>query len=234
MMLSFGPVRTAPDYFPNSMMGAVFGGSFTSRLNMNLREDKGYSYGSRGGFSYSPKQYGQLTITAPVQADSAYQALREVHRELVELQSGKRPVTPDELEREKTNSILALPGRFATAQAALGQYRSLVYFGLPLDYFNTYVDKVKKVTEAQVKESATKHLKDKDAVFVVVGDGDAKMIVDDPKPGALPKDRKKPYEVDGRQLTLREALQRLAEKGDVGAGALVELDVDGKPIVKSK
>ena len=54
--------------------------------------------------------------------------------------------------------MLALPGRFATAQAALGQYRSLVYYGLPLDYFNTYVAKVDKVTEAQVKQSAPKHL----------------------------------------------------------------------------
>ena len=59
---------------------------------------------------------------------------------------------------EKTNAILALPGRFATAQAALGQYRSLVYYGLPLDYFNTYVDHVSKVTEAQVKAAASKHL----------------------------------------------------------------------------
>jgi zinc protease len=234
MMLSFGPLRTAPDYFANSMMSAAFGGSFTSRLNMNLREDKGYSYGARGGFGYSPKQYGQLTVNAPVQADSSYQALLEVHRELVELASGKRPVTDEELDREKTNAILALPGRFATAQAALGQYRSLVYYGLPLDYFNTYVDKVKKVTAAQAKQSATKHLKEKDAVFLVVGDGDAKMIVDDPKAGSLPKDRKKPYEVDGRQLTLREALQKLADKGDVGAGGLVELDVDGKPIAKTK
>jgi predicted Zn-dependent peptidase len=201
---------------------------------MNLREDKGYSYGSRGGFSYSPKQYGQLTVNAPVQADSSYQALLEVHRELVELASGKRPVTAEELDREKTNAILALPGRFATAQAALGQYRSLVYYGLPLDYFNTYIDKVKKVTEAQVKTSATKHLKPDEVVYLVVGDGDAKMIVDDPKAGSLPKDRKKPFEVDGRQLTLREALQKVAAKGDVGAGALVELDVDGKVITPAK
>ncbi|HTL39070.1 MAG TPA: pitrilysin family protein [Kofleriaceae bacterium] len=233
-LLSFGPLRTAPDYFANTMMMGAFGGSFTSRVNMNLRENKGYSYGARGSFSYSPKQYGQLTVGAGVQADSSYQSLREIHRELVELVSGKRPITAEELDREKTNAILALPGRFATAQAALGQYRSLVYYGLPLDYFNTYVDKVKKVTEAQAKQSATKHLVEKNAVFLVVGDGDAKMIVDDPKGGDLPKDRKKPYEVDGRQLTLREALQKLAATGDVGAGGLVELDVDGKPIAAKK
>src|SRR6185295_6497949 len=102
-----------------------------------------------GGLSYS-KAYGTLSVNAPVQADSTYQALLEVDRELKELQSGKSPVSKEELEREKTNAVLALPGRFATAQAALGQYRSLVYYGLPLDYFNTYVEKVGKVTDAQL------------------------------------------------------------------------------------
>lgn len=236
MLLAKGPARTASDYFANSMMSAVFGGSFTSRLNMNLREDKGYSYGARGGFSYGPKSYGTLSVTAPVQADSSYQALLEVDRELKDLSTGKRAVTKDELEREKTNAILALPGRFATEQAALGQYRSLVYFGLPLNYFNTYVANVKKVTEAQVKASATHHLKPNEAVYLVVGNGDEKMIIDDanaPK-GALPKDRKKPYEVNGKQVTLREALQDLAQKGTVGTGGFVELDVDGRPVTTPK
>jgi hypothetical protein len=107
-----------------------------------------------------------------------------------------------------------------------------VYYGLPLDYFNTYVDHVGKVTEAQVKASAAKHLQPGKAVYLVVGNGDEKMIVDNPKApkGALPKDRKLPYEKDGKQLTLREALRDLATRGDVGAGGFVELDVDGKPV----
>jgi predicted Zn-dependent peptidase len=231
MMLSYGPKRTAADYFANTMMSGVLGGSFTSRINMNLREDKGYSYGSRAGFSYSPKMYGTFTVTAPVQADSTYQTLLEVDREVKDMWAGKKPITKEELEREKTNAILALPARFATAQAALGQYRGLVYYGLPLQYFNTYIDHVKKVTEAQVKQSASKHLKPTQAVYLVVGDGDQKMIVDDPaKAGGLPKDRKVPYEKAGKQLTLREALQDLAKTGNVGAGGLVELDVDGKPV----
>ena len=231
MLLATGPKRTAPDYFANTMMSAVFGGSFTSRLNMNLREDKGYSYGARGGLSYT-KAFGTLSVSAPVQADSSYQTLLEIQRELKNLASWSSPVSKEELEREKTNSILALPGRFATAQAALGQYRSLVYYGLPLDYFNTYVEKVGKVTEAQVKASAAKHLKPGQPVFLVVGNGDEKMIIDNPSApkGALPKDRKVPYEKAGKQLTLREALQDLATRGDVGAGGFVELDVDGRPV----
>ncbi|MBV8755990.1 MAG: insulinase family protein [Deltaproteobacteria bacterium] len=229
MVLQLGPTRTAPDYFASSMMGAVFGGSFTSRLNMNLREDKGYSYGARGGFSYPLKSLGVLTVSAPVQADATYQALREVDREMKELASGKTPVTKDELEREKTNAILALPGRFSTAGAALGQYRSLVYYGLPLDYFNTYVANVQKVNEAQAKAAAAKNLRPGQAVYLVVGDGDAKMIVhNDKSKKDDPADvRRLPYQKDGKQLTLREALTELAKSGDVGSGGLVELDVDG-------
>jgi zinc protease len=227
VMLERGPLRTAPDYFANTIMSSVFGGSFTSRINMNLREDKGYSYGARGGLSYS-KFYGTLSASAPVQADATYQSLLELDRELKDLWAGKRPITKDELDREKLNATLALPGRFATAQAALGQYRSLVYYGLPLDYFNTYVDHVTKVTEVQVKESAAKHLRPAQAVYLVVGDGDAKMIVDDP---SQPKDKRRvPLLKDGAQITLRQALKDLAAKGDVGAGGLVELDVDGRVI----
>ncbi len=141
VFLEAGPTRTAGDYFANTIMSGVLGGSFTSRINMNLREDKGYSYGARGGFSYN-KHFGALTATAPVQADSTYQTVLELDKELQGMASGKAPVTPDELEREKLNATLALPGKFATSQAALGQYRSLVYYGLPLDYFNSYADRV--------------------------------------------------------------------------------------------
>jgi predicted Zn-dependent peptidase len=209
LLMEHGPLRTAADYFPNTMMAAVFGGSFTSRLNMNLREDKGYAYGARGGLSYS-KHYGTLTASASVQTTSTYQSLLEIDRELQNMWTGRKPVTQDELDREKLNATLALPGRFATAQAALGQYRSLVYYGLPLDYFNTYADHVDAVTAAQVAQSAAHHLQPARAVYLVVGDGDAMILV------------------DGVKVTLRQALIDLAAKGDVGAGGFVELDVDGR------
>ena len=77
LLMEHGPLRTAPDYFANTIMASVFGGSFTSRLNMNLREDKGYAYGARGGLSYS-KHYGALTASASVQTDATYQSLLEI------------------------------------------------------------------------------------------------------------------------------------------------------------
>lgn len=234
-MMHFGPKRTAPDYFATTLMGAVFGGGFASRINMNLREDKGYSYGARGSFGYS-KHYGTFSASASVQSDTTYQSLLEIDREVKELWAGKRPIVADELDREKHGQILGLPGQFATAQAALGQYRRLVYFGLPLDYYGTYVTKVGAVNLAQVKASAAKQLRPGQAVYLVVGDGDAPMNVGEPETVTDPATGKQktvwkrvPYKKGDKQLTLREALADLAARGDVGAGGLVELDTDGRP-----
>jgi zinc protease len=228
--LQFGPMRTAPDYFATSIMGAVFGGGFASRINMNLREDKGYSYGARGNFSYT-RHYGAFVASAPVVGNSTYQSILEIDREVKGLWAGKPDfaVRAEELEREKNGVILGLPGRFATAQAALGQYRGLVYFGLPLDYYNTYVDKVGKVSAAEVMASAAKQLRPSQAVYVVVGNGAEPMIVraPDDRPGAKPSGKDIPYVKAGAPLTLREALAELAARGDVGSGGLVELDADG-------
>ena len=228
--LQFGPKRTAPDYFATSLMGAVFGGGFASRINMNLREDKGYSYGARGNFSYT-KTYGAFMASAPVVGNSTYQSILEIDREVKGIWAGKPSfaIKPDELERERNGAILSLPGRFATAQAALGQYRGLVYFGLPLDYYSSYVDKLSKVSAAEVMAAAAKQLRPGQAVYVVVGNGDEKMIVhvQDDKGGSKDGAKDVPYVKDGRQLTLREALVDLAARGDVGTGGLVELDADG-------
>ncbi|HET7504243.1 MAG TPA: pitrilysin family protein [Kofleriaceae bacterium] len=228
--LQLGPRRTAPDYFATAMMGAVLGGGFTSRINMNLREDKGYSYGARGAFSYTRRD-GSFTASAQVTASSTYQAILELDREIKGLWSGRLPIKADELEREKRGAILGLPGRFATAQAALGQYRALVYFGLPLDYHDTYVDRIARVTVGDAMAAAARHLRPGQAVYVIAGNGDEKLIVRSRRDRTGPEDRVDvPYLKAGAQLTLREALADLAARGDVGSGGLVELDPDGRSV----
>lgn len=217
----FGPRRNAPDFFATSVMSSIFGGGFTSRLNMNLREDKGYSYGARGGISYS-RDYGVMTAGTSVRSDATYQTLIEMVRELRALKSGQRPPTAEELTREKAGAILGLPSRFATASASLGMFRALVYFGLPLDYWTSYVGKVEAVDAAAVANAAAKHLNDGKAVYLVVGDGNTPVIVRD---GATDR----PLEVGGKQLTLREALDKLVADQALGAGGLIVLDADGKP-----
>jgi predicted Zn-dependent peptidase len=137
----------------------------------------------------------------------------EIDHEIKRLAGGspEHAVHADELEREKLGAILGLPGRFATAQAALGQYRGLVYYGLPFDYFASYVDHVRAVSIGDVTASAMRHLRPADAVYVVVGSGDTPQRIEN-------------------SPSLREALAQLAARGDVGAGGLVELDTDGRPI----
>lgn len=218
----FGPKRTAPDFFPTAIMASIFGGGFTSRLNMNLREDKGYSYGARGGVNYS-RDYGVVTAGTSVRSDATYQTLLEMAKELRDLKSGARPPTEEELRREQAGAILGMPSRFATASASLGMFRALVYFGLPLEYWSSYVDKVGKVTKAEVAKAAAKHLDDTKAVYLVVGDARAPMIMRD---GATDK----PLEKDGAQLTLRQALELLVADGTLGPGALLVLDADGRPV----
>jgi len=211
MYLQFGPERAAPDHLATAMMGSVLGGGFASRINMNLRERRGYSYGARAQFSYT-RTYGALFASAAVVGNATDQAILEIAREVSGMARGAPgfAITADELEREKTGAILGLPGRFATAPAALGQYRGLVYFGLPLDYYNSYVDRVAQVSERDAMAAAARWLRPDLAVYVVVGSAAQPMIA----PGAP---------------TLRDALVELAASGEVGGGGLVELDADGRP-----
>jgi zinc protease len=219
----FGPLRNAPDYLPTAVMASILGGGFTSRINMNLREGKGYTYGARAGFSYS-RQYSEMSAGASVRSDATYQSLLEIFAELRALEQATTPPSEPELERERASAVLGLPSRFATAGASLGMFRSLVYYGLPLEYWSSYSAKIEKVTAAEVKAAAKKHLRTGVAVVVVVGDGNAPMI-----------ERKEGKDVpllgpDGTQLTLRQALGRLASDETFGKGGLQLLDADGNRI----
>ena len=102
-------------------------------------------------------------------------------------------------------------------------FRSLVYYGLPLDYWSSYTTKVQKVNKAQVVAAAKKHLHSKDVVILVVGDGNAPMIVRDGKQDV-------PLVEDGKPVTLRAVLAKAAADGTFGKGGLVVLDADGKPV----
>ena len=210
-LMHFGPKRKDKGYFANDLMSTVLGGGFASRLNMNLREDKGYSYGARGGLGYS-RDYGEFVASTSVRSDSTYQTIIEMYTEMSNMASGKVPVTDEELTREKNGAILGLPGSFATSRQALGHYRNLVYFGLSLAYYNSYVDNVGKVTLKEVNKAAVKHLKPGEAIILVVGDKDAAMIhrVDG---------KDEPLLKDGAPVTLLDALEGLVADKKLGRGA---------------
>lgn len=146
----------------------VLGGSFTSRLNMNLREDKHWSYGARFVF---PDARGQRPFfaVAPVQADKTKEALVEVVKEISDA-VGSRPITEEELEKAKGNLTLTLPGRWETNEAVLRSLFEVVQFGLPWDYPLKSAEAIKVQDLTTVRSVANELINPAKVVYVVVGD----------------------------------------------------------------
>jgi zinc protease len=162
------PPRNDPDSIPIQLVNAVFGGTFSSRINMNLREDKHYSYGS---FAAMPPARGQRPYfsVAPVQTDKTKESLVELVKEYNDI-IGSKPITGKELEHEQSNATLALPGQFETVQQLAGAYSQILQFGLPEDYFNTFTQKATSVTPDSANAIAKKLIQPQHVVWVVVGD----------------------------------------------------------------
>ncbi len=149
-------------------MNNILGGQVSARINMNLREDKHWSYGA---YSVLMDARGERPFFAyaPVQTDKTAEALQELRAELTAI-STTRPVTAAELERVKTTEVLSLPGRWETASAVLGALAESVRFGLPDDYWPRYASGVRAVTLGDADRAAKAHVRSGDQVFVVVGD----------------------------------------------------------------
>ena len=131
----------------------AFGGAFTSRINMNLREDKAWSYGVRSMLVDTQSQR-PFIIYAPVQTDRTADSLVELDREIRELLD-QRPVDRDEIATFARRNTLTLPGRWETARAVAGDIAELVRFGLPDDYWDHYADLVEGVTVEDANAAAT-------------------------------------------------------------------------------
>ena len=147
----------------------MFGGSFSSRLNMNLREDKHWSYGA---YSIVWDARGQRLFFGytSVQTDKTKESLAEIAAELAGVR-GPRPVTADELVQAKNNETLTRPGRWETMGAVAGSLGDIVRFGLPDDYYDTYAERVRALTLSQINAEAPRFVQSSDhIVWVVVGD----------------------------------------------------------------
>ncbi len=151
-----------------SAFNALFGGNFTSRVNMNLREDKGWSYGARSGVSggRGPRTF---IVTAPVQTDATRGALSEIRKELTDV-VGRRPPTSAELNTVRTNTLLGMASRWETSDAVIGSLIDIYQFNLPEDYWAKYADTYRTVTPGEVEAMAKKLIPDQNQVWVIVGD----------------------------------------------------------------
>jgi zinc protease len=162
------PPQSSPDDIAIQALTTSLGGAFTSRLNLNLREDKHWSYGA---FAFDQTREGPsiLTALAPVQTDKTRESLAEVRRELNDI-IGTRPVTAQELELAQKNLTLRLTGLWETDQGVAGSLAEIVGGKLPLDYFDTYPKRVNALTEADLKRVAGEIIKPSRFIWTVVGD----------------------------------------------------------------
>ncbi|MCD9027796.1 insulinase family protein [Luteimonas sp. BDR2-5] len=150
------------------MANTLIGGDFTARLNMNLREDKHWSYGVRSSASSALGQRPWL-VSAPVQIDKTAEAIAEIQRELGDFASGSRPATAAELTRGQAIQTLSLPGAYETARAVLSTIGGNVRFGRPDDYVFQRKAEVEALTTAEIGEAA-KTIDPATLTWVVVGD----------------------------------------------------------------
>jgi zinc protease len=146
----------------------AFGGSFTSRINLNLREDKSWSYGVRSLVIDTMSQR-PFFVYAPVQTDRTGPSMIEIDRELREL-VGDRPISSAEVETSKRRSTLTLPGRWETAAAVAEDIAQLVRFGLPNDYWDVYPQLIAELDQSGVNDAARTVFAPDHLTWVVVGD----------------------------------------------------------------
>lgn len=154
-----------------NVVNGVFGADFEARINMNLRENKSWSYGMGSGILSNTSGDQALAVFGSVQTDKTMESMQEVMREYEEYVS-TRPATPSELERVKLNRIRSLPGRFATKRGFLTSMISSDSFGLPFDYAETTAARVGAVMLDGVNRRARQVVRPDELTWVIVGDLD--------------------------------------------------------------
>jgi len=161
-----GVPRSTQDYFALTVMNTILGGSFSSRLNQNLRETRGYTYGAGSRFDMR-RAAGPFLASAEIVTAKSDSALLEFMKELNGI---RQLVPPAELSRAKRYLQLQLPGNFETTQQIAAALVPVALYGLPLDYYNNYVQNIEGVTQADVARVAQQYINPGSLAVVIVGD----------------------------------------------------------------
>jgi zinc protease len=161
-----GPPRATPDYFALTVMNTILGGSFTSRLMQNLREQHGYAYGARSSFDYRLST-GPFVAAAAVQTDKTAPALAEFFKELDAI---RKTVTEAEVAKAKNYVALSFPSEVETTGDLASKLEDQFVYGLPAGWLDSYVANISAVTPADVKRVADHYIDPAKVAVVVVGD----------------------------------------------------------------
>ena len=161
-----GVPRSTADYFPLLVLNTILGGSFTSRLNQNLREEHGYAYGASSRFDMRLSA-GSFQAGAGVQTDKTAESLREFFKELKGIGA---PIGAEELAKAKNYIALSFPGEFETITDLTSHLEEMAVYKLPDTYFSQYIASVQAVTAAAVQKAAATYIQPDKFAVVVVGD----------------------------------------------------------------
>jgi zinc protease len=162
-----GVARSTPDYVPIRVMNDILGGLFSSRINLNLREAHGYTYGANSGFAFR-RGAGPFQIASGVRTDVTVPAVQEIFNEVKKMAAVD--VTADELSLARDSYTRSLPSAFETTDSAVASFSTLFTYGLPLDYFATLPDRIRAVTAQDVLAAAKKYVVPEKLLVVAVGD----------------------------------------------------------------
>ncbi len=162
-----GAARSTPDFAALEVMNSVLGGLFTSRINTNLREEKGYSYGVYSQFDYR-RTPGPFEVIGSVRANATGASVAEIMKEIKAMR--EQPLTASELENAVNAQMLSLPGHFDTNEGIGASLAGIFTYDLPLDYYSTLASQFASVTAAQVQAVAQKYLTPEKLIVVAVGE----------------------------------------------------------------
>jgi zinc protease len=162
------PPSTDPGAIDLEIANGVLGGEFSSRLNMNLRENKHWSYGSYSGVdnALGPRVWA---ASAAVQIDKTVESIKEMRREIVEYVSAKAPAKPDELAKLQASEVRGLPGSYETGNAVLATLSSMILYGRPDDYPQQRANRIGALTIDLLKKAATA-IQPPTLTWIIVGD----------------------------------------------------------------
>ena len=162
-----GVPRLSPDYYALEVMNTILGGSFSSRLNQDLRETKGYTYGAGSRFQFRPVP-GPFTASAAVRTNATDSSLADFFSQIRAIRDSL--VQPIELTRATQYLALGLPGQFETTGQVARQVSGLLLFGLPFTYYNGFVADLHRVTRRDVQRVARRYIDPDHLTVVIVGD----------------------------------------------------------------
>jgi len=159
--------RSTPDFFPVYVMNRMLGGQFTSRINLNLREKHGFTYGARSSFNFL-KGVGPFTASSGIVTDKTDSALVQFFVEIDLMR--EKGMTPDELSYVKKGLIGNFALNFETPRQLAGMMQNIILYGLPDNYYSTYLQNIESVTTDDVLRVSKKYLDTSKMAVVVVGD----------------------------------------------------------------